>query len=134
MIQHTFFGALKFTLGSRVNMLVLSIEDDLVVRAVVGNAKTHYAQTWHQIDLSSVARYQPLQPEYVLAPYLSTVKGFMSGKTIGRFRCGCRRLHDTGRLLHKVPTFRIVHVKSVCFRSTFLRVQSHHFVKHISHP
>ncbi len=47
----------------------LNIEDELDVGTVIGNAKTHYAQTWHQNSLSSVARYQPLQPEYVLAPY-----------------------------------------------------------------
>jgi len=59
-----------------------------------------YAQTWHQSSLSSVARYQPLQPEYFLAPYLSAVKGFKSRKLISRFRCGCHGLHvDTGRLL-----------------------------------
>ncbi len=78
----------------------LSIEDDLDVSTVIGNAKNHYAQTWHQSSLSSVARYQPLQPEYVLAPYLSAVKGFKSRKLISRFRCGCHGLHvDTGRLL-----------------------------------
>ena len=61
---------------------------------------SHALQTWHQISLSSVARYQPLQPEYVLAPYLSAVKGFKSRKLISRFRCGCHSLHvDTGRLL-----------------------------------
>jgi len=60
----------------------LSIEDDLDVSTVIGNAKNHYAQTWHQNSLSSVARYQPLQPEYVLAPYLSAVKGFKSRKLI----------------------------------------------------
>ncbi len=49
----------------------LSIEDDLDVSTVIGNAKNHYAQTWHQSSLSSVARYQPLQPEYVPASYLS---------------------------------------------------------------
>ncbi len=59
-----------------------------------------YAQTWHQNSLSSIARYQPLQPEYFLAPYLSAVQGFKSRKFISRFRCGCHGLHvDTGRLL-----------------------------------
>jgi len=53
----------------------LSIEDDLDMSIVIGNAKIHYAQTWHQISLSSVVRCQPLQPEYVLALYLSAVKG-----------------------------------------------------------
>ena len=68
--------------------------------SVIGSAKTHYAQTWHQNSLSSVARYQPLQPEYVLAPYLSAIKGFKSRKLISRFRCKCHGLHvDTGRLL-----------------------------------
>ena len=56
----------------------LGIEDELDVGTVIGSAQTHYAQTWHQNSLSSVARYQPLQPEYVLAPYLSAVKGFKS--------------------------------------------------------
>ena len=37
-------------------------------------------------------------------------------------------------IMHKVSTFRIVHMRSVCIRSTFLRVQAHHVVKHVSHP
>ncbi len=45
----------------------LSIENDLDVSTVIGNTKNHYAQTWHQSSLSSVVRYQPLQPEYVLS-------------------------------------------------------------------
>jgi len=70
------------------------------VGTVIGSAKNHYAQTWHQNTLSSVARYQPLQLGYVLAPYLSAVKGFKSQKLISRFRCGCHGLHvHTGRLL-----------------------------------
>ena len=70
---------------------------------VIGNAKTHYAQTWHQSSLSSVARYQPLQPEHVLAPYLSADKGFKSRKLISRLRCGCHGLHvDTGRYFMKI--------------------------------
>ena len=40
----------------------LGIEDELDVGTVIGSAQTHYAQTWHQSSLSSVARYQPLQP------------------------------------------------------------------------
>ncbi len=71
----------------------LSIEGDLVVGTVIGSAKTRYAQTWHQNSLSSVARYQPLQPEYVLAPYLPAVKGVKSRKLISRFTCGCHGLH-----------------------------------------
>ncbi len=47
----------------------LGIEDELDMGTVIGSAKIQYAQTWHQNSLSSVARYQPLQPEYVLAPY-----------------------------------------------------------------
>ncbi len=78
----------------------LGIEDEVDMGPVIGSAKIQYAQTWHQNSLSSVARYQPLQPEYVLAPYLSAVKGFKSQKLISRFRCGCHGLHvDTGRLL-----------------------------------
>ncbi len=78
----------------------LGIEDELDMGTVIGSAKIQYAQRWHQNSLSSVARYQPLQPEYVLAPYLSAVKGFKSQKLISRFRCGCHGLHvDTGRLL-----------------------------------
>ena len=51
-------------------------------------------------SLNSVAKYQPLQPEYVLVPYLSAFKGFKNRKLISRFRCGCHGLHvDTGRLL-----------------------------------
>ena len=42
---------------------------DLDVSTVIGNANNHCAQAWH---LGCVARYQPLQPEYVLAPYLSS--------------------------------------------------------------
>ena len=61
--------------------LGLSIEND--VSTVIGNAKNHRAQTWHQSSLSSVARYQPLQPEYVSAPYLSEVKGFENQKSAG---------------------------------------------------
>ena len=38
-----------------------------------GKLQTVYV-CYHQSSLSSVARYQPLQPEYVLAPYLSAVK------------------------------------------------------------
>ena len=77
----------------------LDIEDESDVGTVIGSARTHYAQTWHQNSLSSV-RYQPLQPEHVLAPYLSAVKGFKSQKLISRYRYGCRGLHvDTGRLL-----------------------------------
>ena len=34
----------------------LSIEDDLDVSTVIGNAKNQYAQTWNQHSLSSVAR------------------------------------------------------------------------------
>ncbi len=90
----------------------LGIEDELDVSTVIGSTKTHYAQTWHQNSLSSVARYQPLQPEYVLAPYLSAVKGFKSRKLISRFRCGCHGLHvDIGRLLplaQQVPVNVIV--------------------------
>jgi hypothetical protein len=37
-------------------------------------------------------------------------------------------------IMRKVATFRIVHMKSVCIRSTFLRIQSHHVVKHVSQP
>ena len=70
----------------------LGIEDELDVGIVIGNAKTRYAQTWHQNSLSSVTRYQPLQPDHVLAPYLSAVKGFKNRKLI-RFRCGWHGLH-----------------------------------------
>lgn len=40
----------------------LHICDDIDV-SVIENAKIHYALTWHQVDLSSVVRYTPLQPE-----------------------------------------------------------------------
>ena len=55
----------------------LSIEDELDVGTVIGSAKNHNTQTWHQNSLSStgVARNQPLQPEYVLPPYLSHILG-----------------------------------------------------------
>jgi len=109
----------------------LSIEDDLDVSTVIGNAKNHYiiyAQTWHQSSLSSVARYQPLQPEYVLAPYLSTVKGFKSRILISSFRCGCHGLHvDTGRLLpltQQVPREQVHCV----FCASGLAEDEHHFV------
>ncbi len=108
--------------------VVLSIEDDLDVGTVIGNINTHYAQTWHQIDLSSVARYQPLQPEYVLAPYLSTVKGFKSRKLISRFRCGCHGLHvDTGRLLPLAQ--QVPREQHHCgFWASVLAGDEHHFV------
>ncbi len=51
----------------------------LAVSDIIDNAKHRYAQTWHQLSLSSVARYQPLQPEYVLAPYFSS-QGFQDPK------------------------------------------------------
>jgi len=91
-------------------------------------AKTHYAQTWHQSSVSSVARYQPLHPEYVLAPYLSAVKGFKSRKLISRFRCGCHGLHiDTGRLLplaQQVPTEQ----RHCVFCASGSAEDEHHFV------
>ncbi len=90
MIQHTFFGAISSHLAGQ--SVGLGIEDELDVGTVIGSAKTQYAQTWHQNSLSSVARYQPLQPEFVLAPYLSAVKGFKSRKLISRFKCGCHGL------------------------------------------
>ena len=62
----------------------LGIEDELDVGTVIGSAKIQYAQTWHQNSLSSVARYQTLHPEYVLAPYLSALKSFKSRKLIIR--------------------------------------------------
>ena len=108
--------------------VVLSIEDDLDVSTVIGNAKSHYAQTWHQSSLSSVARYQPLQPEYVLAPYLSAVKGFKSRKLISRFRGGCHGLHvGTGRLLpltQQVPKEQ----RHCVFCASGLAEDEHHFV------
>ncbi len=98
------------------------------VSTVIGNAKNHYAQTWHQSRLSSVARYQPLQPEYVLAPYLSAVKGFKSRKLISRFRCGCHGLHvDTGRLLplaQQVPREQ----RHCLFCASGSAEDEHHFV------
>jgi len=106
----------------------LSIEDDSDVSSVIGNAKHHYAQTWHQSSLSSVARYQPLQPEYVLAPYLSAVKGFKNRKLISRFRCGCHGLHvDTGRLLplaQQVPREQ----RHCVFCASGSAEDEHHFV------
>ncbi len=107
--------------------VVLSIEDDLDV-STIGNAKSHYAQTWHQSSLSSVARYQPLQPKYALAPYLSAVKGFKSRKLISRFRCGFHGLHvDTGRLLPL--TQQVPRVQRYCvFCASGLAEDEHHFV------
>ncbi len=94
----------------------------------IGSAKIQYAQTWHQNCLSSVARYQPLQPEYVLAPYLSAVKGFKSRKLISRFRCGCHGLHvDTGRLLplaQQVPREQ----RHCIFCASGSAEDEHHFV------
>ncbi len=72
------FGSHKVHIGLQGQSVGLSIEDDLDVSTVIGNAKNHCAQTWHQSSLSSVVRYQPLQPEYVPAPYLSAVKNFKS--------------------------------------------------------
>ena len=106
----------------------LGIEDDLDVGTVIGSAKTQHAQTWHQHSLSSVARYQPLQPECVLAPYLSAVKGFKSQKLISRFRCGCHGLHvDTGRLLplaQQVPREQ----RHCSFCASGTAEDEHHFV------
>ena len=104
------------------------------VGTVIGSAQIHYAQTWHQNSLSSVARYQPLQPEYVLAPYLSAVKGFKSRKLISRFRCGCHGLHglhvDTGRLLplaQQVPREQR-HCIFCIFCASGSAEDEHHFV------
>ncbi len=106
----------------------LGIENELDVGTVIGSAKTQYAQTWHQNSLSSVARYQPLQPEYVRAPYLSAVKGFKSRKLISRFRCECHGLHvDTGRLLpvaHQVPREQ----RHCIFCTSGSAEDEHHFV------
>ena len=71
------FGSHKVHIGLQGQSVGLSIEDDLDVSTVIGNAKNHCAQTWHQSSLSSVVRYQPLQPEYVPAPYLSAVKNLL---------------------------------------------------------
>ncbi len=105
----------------------LGIENELIV-GTVGSAKIQYAQTWHQNSLSSVARYQPLQPEYVLAPYLSAVKGFKSRNRISRFRCGCHGLHvDTGRLLpltQQVPRQQ----RHCIFCASGSAEDEHHFV------
>ncbi len=106
----------------------LGIEDETDMGTVIGSAKIQYAQTWHQNSLSSVARYQPLQPEYVLAPYLSAVKGFKSRKLISRFRCGCYGLHvDTGRLLplaQQVPRQQ----RHCIFCASGSAEDEHHFV------
>ena len=100
----------------------LGIEDELDVGTVTGSGKIQYAQ------ISSVARYQPLQPEYVLAPYLSAVKGFKSRKLISRFRCGCHGLHiETGRLLplaQQVPREQ----RHCIFCASGSAEDEHHFV------
>ena len=105
-----------------------SIEDDLDVSTFIGNAKNHYTQTWHQSSLYSVVRYQPLQPEYVLAPYLSAVKGFKNRKLISRFSCGCHGLHvNTGRLLplaQQVPREQ----RHCVFCASDSAEDEHHFV------
>ncbi len=105
-----------------------SIEDDIDVRTGIGNAKNHYAQTWHQNYLSSVVRYQLLQPEYVIAPYLSAVKGFKSQKPVSRLGCGCHGLRvDTGRLLplaQQVPREQ----RHCVFCASGAAEDEHHFV------
>ena len=106
----------------------LGIEDELDVGTVIGSAKIQYAQTWHQNSLSSVASYQPLQPEYVLAPDLSAVKGFKSRRLISRFRCQRHGLHvDTGRLLplaQQVPREQ----RHCIFCASGSAEDEHHFV------
>ena len=66
--------------------------------------------------------------EYVLAPYLSAVKGFKSRKVISRFRCGCHGLHvDTGRLLplaQQVPREQ----RHCVFCASGSAEDEHHFV------
>jgi len=78
-------------------------------------------------DMHCIACHS-LQPEYVLAPYLSAVKGFKSRKLISRFRCGCHGLHvDTGRLLpltQQVPREQ----RHCVFCASGLAEDEHHFV------
>ena len=50
----------------------------------------------------SVGRYRQMlqsqHQDYVLAPYLSALKNFISHRLVSRFRCGCHGLHvDTGQ-------------------------------------
>ena len=65
----------------------LSIEDDLDVSTgrtsnaqcrilLYNRCQNPLCTDTTQSSLSSVAKYQPLQEEYVLAPYLLAVKGF----------------------------------------------------------
>ena len=77
-------------------------------------------------QLSSLALYKTLQPEYEYAQYLSSVICFSSRRLISRFRCGCHGLHvDTGRFdSQKLP--REDRVCHVC-RSSSVE-DEHHFL------
>ena len=104
-----------------------STEDDLHLGTVVGNAKQHYAQTWHQSSLSSVVRYQPLQPGYVLAPHLPAVKGFMNRKLISRLRCGCHGLHvDTGTVGFCIWHSKCLGSNVIVFLALLVQQRMHH--------
>ena len=80
----------------------LNIEDEIGVSTVIDNAKALYRQVLLGPGISnSVSRYREMlqlqHQEYVLAPYLSTLKTFRSRRVVSRFRCGCHDLHvDTG--------------------------------------
>ncbi len=49
-------GSHKFYIWLQGQSVGLSIEDDLDVSTVIGDAKNRCAQTWHQSSLSSVVR------------------------------------------------------------------------------
>ena len=80
------------------------VEHEIGVSTVIDNAKALYRQVLLSPGISNSVRiyWKMLQlqhQEYVLAPYLSTLKIFRSLRLVSRFRCGCHMhgLHvDTG--------------------------------------
>ena len=86
---------------AQVQSTALHIEDEISVSTVIDNFKAFYQQELHQVNLNSVGRFRQMlqlqHQDYVLAPYLSTIKNFRSRRLVSRFRCGCHGLHvDTG--------------------------------------
>ena len=100
---------------------------------MIDNANALYQQAFHQADHSVGRHRQMLQlqhQDYVLVPYLSTVKTLNNCRVVSRFRCGCHGLHvtvDTGEF---TPVGQKVHREQqyclVCASDT--TEDEHHFV------
>ena len=80
--------------AAELQSTALNIEDasyEICISTVIDNAKTLYQQTFHQAG-HNVGRYRQMlqlqHQEFVLAPYLSALKNFRSGRLVSRFRCG----------------------------------------------